>query len=211
MVQKAVSLAVQLVLTLVGLVVVTTVALTVVSYRSFHSNLEDNARRMVRASADQAATTLSRLVDQQHARALGFLSSVESLCGEQPPSGRTQLESGCVSLALAEYRETERARGAQLESRGQHARAGAPIDQGPPGSPARIVTRPNGFDYVITASNGGRMVTIQFSVADLDALLRNHAVLGALGETFLTDGDGRFLTTLRYPQPSSPPSSRSTC
>jgi hypothetical protein len=48
MVQKAVSLAVQLVLTLVGLVVVTTLVLTVVAYRSFQTNLDGNARRGVR-------------------------------------------------------------------------------------------------------------------------------------------------------------------
>jgi diguanylate cyclase (GGDEF)-like protein len=204
MVQKAVSLAVQLVLTLVGLVVVTTVALTLVAYRSFQTNLHGNARRGVRASAEQAARTLSTIVDLQQARALGFLSSVDSLCGESSPSGRTHLESECVSLALGEYRATEHARGAQLKYRGRYAHAGAPTDPTVGGPLARIVQRQNGFDYVFTASNHHSAVTVQFSLDDVDALFRNHAVLGAFGEIFLTDSDGHFLTTLRYPQPALP-------
>ena len=48
------AIAVQLVLTLVGLVVVTTVALTVAANRSFEDNLDQNARRTVRASAEAA-------------------------------------------------------------------------------------------------------------------------------------------------------------
>src|SRR4029078_157245 len=110
MVQKAVPLAVQLVLTLVGLVVITTVVLTVVAYRSFPTNLHTNApraapylssqpnldttpRRGVRASAEQAARTLTTIVDRQQARAHGFLNSVDSLCGASSPYRRTQLES----------------------------------------------------------------------------------------------------------------------
>ena len=204
MVQKAVSLAVQLVLTLVGLVVVTTVVLTVVAYRSFQANLDTNARRGVRASAEQAARTLTTIVDRQQARAQGFLSSVDSLCGESSPSGRTQLESACVSLALAEYRATEHARGALLEYRGRWARAGAPTDPTGGGPLARIVQRKTGFDYVLSATNRHSAVTVQFSLDDVDALFRDHAVLGAFGEIFLTDSDGHFLTTLRYPEPALP-------
>jgi diguanylate cyclase (GGDEF)-like protein len=204
MVQKAVSLAVQLVLTLVGLVVITTVVLTVVAYRSFQANLDANARRGVRASAEQAARTLTTIVDRQQARAQGFLSSVDSLCGESSPSGRTQLESECVSLALAEYRATEHARGALLEYRGRRARAGAPTDPSPGGPLPRIIQRPSGFDYVLTASNRHSAVTAQFSLDDVDALFRNHSVLGASGEIFLADSDGHFLTTLRYPEPALP-------
>jgi diguanylate cyclase (GGDEF)-like protein len=204
MVQKAVSLAVQLVLTLVGLVVVTTLVLTVVAYRSFQTNLDGNARRGVRASAEQSARTLANIVDRQRSRAEGFLSSVDLLCGESSPSGRKQLESECVSLALGEYRAAEHARGALLEYRGRRARAGAAIHPAPVGPLARIVEGTSGFDYVLTASNRHSAVTVQFSLDDVDALFRNHAALGAFGEIFLTDSDGHFLTTLRYPPPSSP-------
>ena len=153
MVQKSVSLAVQLVLTLVGLVVVTTVVLTVVAYRSFQTNLDTNARRGVRSSAEQAARTLTTIVDRQQARAQGFLSSVDSLCGESSPSGRTHLESECVSLALSEYLATEHARGALLEYRGRRARAGAPTEPALGGPLARIVTGKSGFHTGVDIAN----------------------------------------------------------
>jgi len=204
MVQKAVPLAVQLVLTLVGLVVITTVVLTVVAYRSFQTNLDTNARRGVRASAEQAARTLTTIVDRQQARAHGFLNSVDSLCGESSPSGRTQLESECVRLALSEYRATEHARGALLEYRGRHAQAGTVINPALGGPLARIVARDGGFDYVLMASNRHSALTVQFSLDDVDTLFRNHAALGAFGEIFLTDSNGHFLTTLRYQEPTLP-------
>src|SRR5262245_3354838 len=200
MVQKAVSLTVQLVLTMVGLVVITTVALTAVAYRSLHANLDSNARRMVRVSAEQAARTLTRVIEDQQARAHGFLGSVDSLCGEAWPSGRTEQEGECVRLALVEYRETEHARGAMLEYRGRLASAGAPTVLAPRGSVARLVARPRGYDYVLTAANAHGTVTVQFSMDDVDGLFRNHSVLSASGEIFLTDSEGRTLTTLRYLQ-----------
>ena len=45
---------------------------------------------------------------------------------------------------------------------------------------------------------------MQFPVVDLDALFRDHAVFGGFGEIFLTDVEGRFLTTLRYPPAAVP-------
>jgi diguanylate cyclase (GGDEF)-like protein len=207
MVQKAVSLAVQLVLTLVGLVVLTTIGLSVVAYRSFHANLETNARSMVRASAEQASRTLARVIGQQQERAQGLLSSIESLCGEVTPAGRTEWDSGCVTLALTEYLEAEHARGAILESRGRRVRAGEVVDEALDGPLVRIVPRPPEFDYAFRAAHGESAVTVQFSAERLDLLFRDHAVLGASGEVFLTDSAGHSLTTLRYRDASMPPSS----
>ena len=207
MVQKAVSLAFQLVLTLVGLIALTTIVLTVVSYRSFRSNLESNARRMVRASAEQAFRTLTRVVEQQQERAQGFLNSVKSLCGESSPAGVTHWEDGCVRLAVTEYLQTEHARGALFESHGRRARIGEVTGRGLAGSVVRVVSRPPGFDYVLEAANGQSAITVQFSVEGLDVLFRDRGVLGASGEIFLTDTDGHFLTTLRYPETALPKSS----
>jgi len=206
MVQKAVSLAVQLVLTLVGLVVVTTVALTVAANRSFEDNLDQNARRTVRASAEQAARTVTRIVDQQQLRAQGLLNSVETLCGESSPSGRAQLEAACVRLALAEYRAVEHARGAELEYHGLTVRTGAATHPGLAGPVARIVARGGTYDYVLMATTPRGSLTVQFSLDDMDALFRSQAVLGTFGEIFLSDSEGHFLTSLRYPKPSMPQS-----
>jgi diguanylate cyclase (GGDEF)-like protein len=196
MVQKAVSLAVQLILTLVGLVAVTTIALTIAAYGSFHDNLEINARRTVRASADQAARTLTRLVTRQQERARGFLKGVDALCGETSPTGR-RFEALCASVALKRFQETEQARGALLEYRGGSARAGErPAEAS--SAVARVVPASGGFDYVLMVVHADSTLTVQFPTSQLDVLLKDHPVLGADGEVFLTDGDGHFLTTLRY-------------
>ena len=207
MFQKSVSLVTQLMLTLVGLVVVTTIVLTVAAYRSFQADLESHARRLVRASAEQTAGALTRLVEQRQERAHGFLSSVQSLCGETTPSGRTAWERECAGRALGEFRNTEHARGAQFQYRRRRiARVGDPpsTDLPLPVSFAHIVSRPPGFDYVITAVNGDSTLTVQFSVDDLEMLFRDHGVLGGEGEIFLTDAGGRFLTTPRYGGSSTP-------
>ena len=207
MFHKSVSLVTQLMLTLVGLVVVTTIVLTVAAYRSVQAELESHARQLVRASADQTAGALTRLVEQRQERARGFLSSVASLCGETTPSGRTAWEVECAGRALGEFWNTEHARGALFEYRRRRiARVGDPpqTDLPLPASFARIVSRPPGFDYVITAENGESTLTVQFSVDDLEMLFRDHGVLGGEGEIFLTDAAGRFLTTPRYGGTATP-------
>jgi signal transduction histidine kinase/CheY-like chemotaxis protein len=201
MIPKSVSLSVQLLLTLVGLVVITTVVLTVSAYRSFRDDLENDARRLVRGSAEQMAGTVTRLIEQRQERARGFLSSVESLCGEQTSKGRTAWELGCVGQALAEFRATERARGAlfrygdrDIARAGERPRPTVSLS----GSFADLVPHDDGYDYIIRATSGFSVLTVEFSVEDLDALFREHAVLGAFGEIFLTDAAGHFLTTPRY-------------
>src|SRR5690348_14972175 len=118
MVEKSVSLTTQLVLTLVGLVVTATAVLTIAVYQFVHVNLDREAHRIVRASADQTAQTMTRVIEQQQDRARAFLSTLASLCGETTPSGRTAWETQCVSVALAEFRATEHVRGAVFQYRG---------------------------------------------------------------------------------------------
>jgi diguanylate cyclase (GGDEF)-like protein len=199
--RRSLPLAVQLVLTLVGLVVITTLALSVSAYRSFRSNLESEARRMVRASAEQTEKTLTRIVEQRQERALGFLKRVAALCGESGPRGQTGWEVGCVVVALAEFRTTERARGALFEyGRRRIARVGElpPTDLPLPPSFARIVQTPEGAGYELTAAHAGSTLTVLFPMDDLDMVFRDHRVLGGTGEIFLTDATGRFLTPPRY-------------
>jgi diguanylate cyclase (GGDEF)-like protein len=204
MAEKSVSLAEQLVLTLVGLVLITTTVLTIAAYRSVHSNLENEARRTVRGAAEQTARTLTRLLEQQHERAQGFLSAVESLCGETTPSGRTAWERSCLDLALAEFRATEHVRGARFEYQGRVAQVGdlASPDLALPWPLARVVSHPQGHGYLLMATNGRSALTIEFSLEQLDVLFRDHAVLGTDGEIFLMDANGQFLTTVRYPESS---------
>src|SRR5205823_5395956 len=134
----------------------------------------------VRASADQMAGTINRLVEQRQDSARGFLNSAASLCGEKTPTGRIAWELGCAGQALAEFRATEHARGALLEYRRRRiALSGEPPPKGQPIAPgfARIVSRLKGFDYVVAATVGDSTLTEHFAVDDLDILFRNHSVM----------------------------------
>jgi signal transduction histidine kinase len=204
---KSISISVQLVLTLVGLVAVTTIGLTTSAYRSFHESLESEARRQARAAAEQTAGSLARTLEDKQSRARDFLRTIASLCGETAPSGRMGWEPECVGRALAEFRTSERARGVRFEYLGRFkATAGERprLDLRVPGSFVRIVPRASSLDYLLSAAANGSTVTIQFPIDDLEAMVRDHAVLGAEGEIFLTDGRGRFLTTPRNAGVSAP-------
>src|SRR4051794_12366277 len=99
--RKSISLVLQLLLILAGVVILTALALSFEAYRSVHFDLVADARRLVRASADQMAVAVTRVVEQHESLAAGFLSSAYSLCGEKGPGGHTGWELGCVNQALA--------------------------------------------------------------------------------------------------------------
>src|SRR5260370_41065851 len=89
MTHKSLSLSAQLLFTLVGLTVITTVVLTVAAFRSFRAELESDARQLVRTSADQMAGAVTRRMAEQHERAEGFLASIASLRGQPKSPDRT--------------------------------------------------------------------------------------------------------------------------
>src|SRR5262249_41968809 len=155
---------------LVGLVVITTIVLTVSAYRSFRDDLEGDSRRLVRAAADQIAVTVVRVIEQRQERARGFLNSVESLCGERTSSGRIAWEPAWVSQGLAECHATEPPAGALLAS---GPRTRAQVGEGPGarlpvrGLVARVVQRQDRFNYVIGATSGSAILTVGFSIDDL--------------------------------------------
>jgi diguanylate cyclase (GGDEF)-like protein len=213
MVEKSVSLTTQLVLTLVGLVVTTTTVLTISAYRSVYINLDREARRIVHGSADQTAQTLVRVIEQQQDRAQAFLTTIASLCGEKTPSGRTAWESECVAVALGEFRATEHVRGVLFQYRGHMVRVGERLraDVALAAPMVRVVPHPPGFDYIFMATNGDAALTVQFSLEQLDALFRDHAVLGSAGELFLIDAAGDYLTPVRYSGSTRQPPRLSHC
>ena len=200
MLPKSISISVQFLLMLVGLVAVTTIGLTTSAYRSFHASLENEARRQARTAAQQTVGSLTRVLESKASRVNDFLRTLESLCGESSPSGRVGWEAECARRGLAEFRNTERARGVLFEYRRHFsARSGElpRTDLRVPGSFIRIVPRGEGFDYLLSATANGGSLTVQFAMDDLEAIIRDHAVLGADGEVFLTDSKGRFLTMPR--------------
>jgi signal transduction histidine kinase/CheY-like chemotaxis protein len=198
---RSMSVKSQLLLTIVGSIVVTAAALTTLAYRAQVVNLERDARRSVRASAQNRAEAVARLVDGQQQRAQRFLTTAAALCGETTPSGRTAWELGCAQRALRELRASERAQGAVLANRyGRIARTGAPLSMilPIPNPLARLVERNGELVYVILAQSADATVRLQFSVRDLDALFEQPAGLGPGGEVFLQNAAGAFITPSLY-------------
>jgi signal transduction histidine kinase/ActR/RegA family two-component response regulator len=197
MLPKSVSLTVQLLVTLVGLVVVATGVLTVDAYRTSRQHLEAEARDVARVTAQQREQTVARLIELRYQQAQGFLTSVASLCGETTPRGATAFEIECVGRALQGFRAAERASGARMEyGRQVLAEVGrSPSDDPAVGAPyARILPRDNSFDYGIRATDGRATLIVEFPLASIDVFFTDRSGLGERGDIFMLDARGEFLT-----------------
>jgi signal transduction histidine kinase len=181
----------------------TTAVLTIFAYRSSLRSLEADARRSVRAAASNRGATLERLFASRQQRAEGFLAAAESLCGEPRGDGRFGWSTDCVATLMHEFKETEQAQGVRLTYQGRNlARSGAPVQAAEPlpGALARLVWLENGSpEYVMRAKRGFATLTTQFDNSEVEAFFGDRSGLGSDGEVFMTDADGRFLTTPRYP------------
>lgn len=208
MAPKSVSLTAQLLVTVVGSIVATAVALATVAYQTVYDNLEREARSRVRIAAQSRAEAVSRMVAGQQQRAQRFIASTAALCGEQKPTGEFAWEGDCTRSALQDFRITEHAVGAVLlsgtrrvTSSGRRPRLDVP-------RPTGLATFEQGSDsqlhYVVRAGAGQASVLLDFLVTDFQPFFGDRSSLGA-GEAFLRDHEGRFLTPARYAEGSTPP------
>jgi signal transduction histidine kinase/ActR/RegA family two-component response regulator len=196
------SLRVQLLLTFAGLAAGSAAVVGAFAYRSALAGMERDARRSVAAAALNREETITRLLTFRQRRAEGFLTSVTSSCGEIGPKGRIGWEIGCVDTALEEFRFTEGAAAARLMygSR-QLAQSGrwTPVRLPNPGTLARLVPgEGDRLDFVMYAQSGIITVMLRFTTDEIAEIFRSHYGLGASGEVFLTDADGRLVTPVRY-------------
>jgi signal transduction histidine kinase/CheY-like chemotaxis protein len=204
---RSISLTVQLVLTLVGLVVGTTMVLMLVAYDSSRTHLEAQARETARRVAQQHEQSVSRAIEVRHEHAQAFLRSVEGLCGETTARGGVAFEIECLQRGLEIFAASQRARGARFERGGRVlAHVGEPlsVDLVLPAPFARLIRRADTFDYGIRAEHGRSAVTVQFTSEDLSSLFLDRSGLGQRGEVFLVDAVGTFLTPPRYGPFSTP-------
>src|SRR5262245_13086717 len=196
---RAISLRMQLLLTVVGSIAATTVALATLAYRVQISNLESDAHRTVRMAAQSRAEAVARIVDGQQQRAERFLIATASLCGEERPPGGIAWELECARRALQDLREGERAMGAILTSRDRRiARSGVgpAMDLPVPTPLARLGETGSGPAYVIHADHQDASVRLLFHMTDLEPLFDQPLGLGAHGDVFLRASDGLRLTRL---------------
>ncbi len=207
---RAVSLTVQLLLTFVGLTIVTTVALTVAAYRASIENLDTDARRGVRLEAESRAQTVTQLLTLRQQRAEGFLVSVESLCGEPTPA-RFGWSEECVKTMTEEFRATEGSVSAELGYRGRllrHAGAQVPWERPGPMALGRVIRVGDQRGYVMEATRGELTLLMAFTLRDVEPFFMAGAGLGRTGEVFLALGDGTFLTRPRFTAAATPPGTR---
>jgi signal transduction histidine kinase/ActR/RegA family two-component response regulator len=206
--RRALPLSVQLLLTFVGLIIGMAAVLTAAAYSSSRVNLEDEARRSVDLATGTREQTVTQLFTLRQQRAEGFLASVRSLCAEPLASGRLAWVDDCVRTMVDDFRNSERALGAQLTYRTRRIRrsgravvAAAP----PPGALATLVRRDNaGVEYVMRATLGEITFALQFDHEEMADLFRDQSGLGRGGAVFLVDYEGRFLTPVPVDSPAIP-------
>jgi signal transduction histidine kinase/ActR/RegA family two-component response regulator len=201
---SSISLSAQLLLTFVALVAATAVGLTFAAYRSSLQNLEVAAHRDAATVAQTRDQMLTQLLELRQRRAVGFLLGMESLCGEPASDRGFGWSEECVRTMLREFRTAEHASGALLTFRNRQLSAeGDPIVFSMP-APGTwdILVRGASVDYATTVRRGETVLFIEFDSSDVLPLFTDRSGLGAGGEVFLIDGEGRPLTPLRYTAPN---------
>jgi signal transduction histidine kinase/ActR/RegA family two-component response regulator len=199
--RPAVPLSYQLLLTFVGLLVGITIVLTRAANSSLLTNLADDARRDVALATRTREQALTQLFQLRQQRAVGFLVSVASLCGEPLQSGRVAWVDDCVRTMVDDFRRSERAVGALLTYRTRRLRrSGRPVSSVtvPSGALTKVVRRGNGaVEYVMNAKAGETALVLQFDHSEVARLFADQSDLGRSGDVFLLDSDGQFLTPRR--------------
>ncbi len=204
---KSLPLAAQVMLTLVGSIVATAVALTTVAYRSVLDDLEGQARARVKAAALSAADSVGRMVDAQHERAERFLSTTARTCGERRADGGTAWETQCAGAALQEFRLTERAVGAVLFGDDRPVagvgRTTSAMRSAPAGLASIVADFTGPSHYIVRVESGNTWLALAFPVTDLRPYVDHRIGVGD-GEVFLREASGEFLTPARFGRTQTP-------
>ena len=204
------NLRTQLILLLGALVVVATGSLGSIAYYTSRAITEGSAAREVGVIANARRQALLQELTAQNERAAALLKTLSLGC--EP------VETWCLRKVLGDYVATGGATAALLTYHGHPPiRIGNHID--------RLTNRPPGanevahFDidrsghayYVLEAraplGQAEAVVALAGDMGLVDQIFQGRYGLGQSGETFLTDGQGRFLTPHRYsaPQPGERP------
>jgi PAS domain S-box-containing protein len=204
------NLRTQLILLLGALVVVATGSLGSIAYYTSRAITEGSAAREVGVIANARRQALLQELTAQNERAAALLKTLSLGC--EP------VETWCLRKVLGDYVATGGATAARLTYRGH-----APITIGnhtdrlsnPPFSASELahfdIDRSGRAYYVIEAraalGQAEAVVALAGDMELVDQIFQGRYGLGQSGETFLTDAQGRFLTSHRYsaPQPGQRP------
>jgi signal transduction histidine kinase/ActR/RegA family two-component response regulator len=205
--RRAVPLSVQLLLTCVGLLFGLAVVLTSAAYTSLLASLEADANRQVTLAALTREQTLSQLFELRQQRALGFLSSIESLCSESDGPRRLAWVDECVRPMVDDFRQSEGALGAVLTYRDRPVRRSGrrvSAETPDPGALAKVVRTVDGsFEYVMKVRRSDTALILQFDHRAVASLFDDRRSFGRTADVFLLDHTGHFLTPSRYRPPNT--------
>ncbi|HUR33472.1 MAG TPA: ATP-binding protein [Vicinamibacterales bacterium] len=192
------SLRYQLALMLVIVNMALTAGVALVTYRAAHDAMVDQALDAVSIVAQSRERELADMLEHRQERLVGFLQSLQSLCGEARPRGGFGFEDECVHTAAGGFHRSERAQSTDITNRG-HAleRVGAPASVPSPaaGQLLRIDAGAGSGRYAMEAALGGLAVHVEFPLDDVNAVFADRAGLESGGEAFLTDAEGYRLTS----------------
>jgi signal transduction histidine kinase len=193
---RSISLAAELVIVLVSLIVATTVALTVVAYRSSVENLEAGARAAIRTAVNDREHAITQLLTARRRSAEGVLASARSLCGEPIDRDRFGWALDCVRPMIEEFHTAGGASGSELWYRQRLlARSGAPVSHLAPNAAglARVIRHAGGaVGSQLHVSDGDLVLFADFDLGEFGPLFKDPIGLGG-GDVFLIDESGHSL------------------
>src|SRR5688500_2497394 len=99
---RAVPLAAQLLVVMVGLVLATAAALSAVAHRAYLESLKESARATVSDAVTHRDQTITRVLAGRHRSAEGLLASARALCGESSGGIRLSWAEDCLRPLLEE-------------------------------------------------------------------------------------------------------------
>ncbi|HJU06142.1 MAG TPA: hypothetical protein VJ692_13415, partial [Nitrospiraceae bacterium] len=192
----------QLIVLLGGFLLITSIVLAGLAYRTSRQIIEREAIRAVGLVADGREQVLVRILHRHHDRALNFLRAARAFCKTSRPA------AACLRRLLEEFQRTERATGARFElpdmppiSVGNPIRTISSLHRERPGRIAWFnVTEAPHYLIAAEAESPRSAVALSFDVGEIHAIFLDRQGLGQTEETFLTDPQGVFITP---PQHSS--------
>lgn len=197
----------RLIFLLLLLILLPTLVIGWIAYRFSIDNIRDERIKIVGRVAESRHEQLNWVLQRANNRANAFLADVLLKCVEAD-----KLDQGCATDFINSYLRTEGAAGALLFRRGAmdvDISIGAPsvplseISPFQPGQLARLSKRSpdQARTYYIVTDDRQLpwQLVVSYPVDLLQPIFVSNPDLGTSGETFLTDGEGFFITQAAHP------------
>lgn len=202
---KSFSLRTQLMLMLGTLVLTATASLGSIAYNALRTVIEQSLMRDIGAVANARKTALIRFLTEQRIRSASLLKTASALCAPD--------EIRCLRRVLSGFAATEGASGVALSYRkGSRVVVGDTdiplLSVSDEGAIARFGDDRDGKAYYLVSAIGetrdGEMtIALRIGLEGLTRVFLERNGLGRSSEIFLTDHNGRLVTSTRYSGSSS--------